>query len=358
LEALEEFRQGEVNVLLATDLAARGLDISGVQAVLNFDMPKNVETYVHRIGRTARAGRGGRSCTMIGEERRILMKEVMKDAEEKNKISKHPTKGGGTDVEHSQTAVIRSRTVPMAVIAHFRAKINSLETHVKEVLAAEVVAKMDRLAEMEATRASNIILHGDEIRARPAREWFKGNNEKKADEERLRKMREEKMINQEGSGKHRMTRKKRRLREAKESLKYFQEQERQEREDKNLDPLPMVSDRSIKAQIRSDKKEEQQRQKEYFERTVHDEDVYRHAKLEKKRKKELKRKKKVGQDSVGDSSLFDSEKITYAKKPKMDQAVAPKSDYHFRGFDPDKQFGKGGKKSKHAFKSRSKYKRR
>lgn len=59
LQALEQFREGSVDVLFATDLAARGLDISSVKAVINFEMPSQVETYVHRIGRTARAGRGG-----------------------------------------------------------------------------------------------------------------------------------------------------------------------------------------------------------------------------------------------------------------------------------------------------------
>ena len=60
LQALEQFREGSVDVLFATDLAARGLDISSVKAVINFEMPSQVEPYVHRIGRTARAGRGGK----------------------------------------------------------------------------------------------------------------------------------------------------------------------------------------------------------------------------------------------------------------------------------------------------------
>merc|ERR1719215_1536403 len=85
LQSLEQFRKSEVDILLATDLAARGLDISRVETVINFEMPNQVETYIHRIGRTARAGRGGKSCTLIGEGRRHLMKEIMKDAADKKK---------------------------------------------------------------------------------------------------------------------------------------------------------------------------------------------------------------------------------------------------------------------------------
>jgi ATP-dependent RNA helicase DDX27 len=60
LEALEKFRDGEVDYLLATDLASRGLDIKGIEVVINFNMPQQFAQYLHRVGRTARAGRNGR----------------------------------------------------------------------------------------------------------------------------------------------------------------------------------------------------------------------------------------------------------------------------------------------------------
>ena len=59
--AIEAFREGELKVLVATDVAARGLDIPGVAHVYNFDLPNVPDNYVHRIGRTARAGRDGRA---------------------------------------------------------------------------------------------------------------------------------------------------------------------------------------------------------------------------------------------------------------------------------------------------------
>ena len=68
--------QGEVAFLLATDVAARGLDILGVEAVLNYDAPSSLASYLHRIGRTARAGRNGRAVTFIEDSDRALVKEV------------------------------------------------------------------------------------------------------------------------------------------------------------------------------------------------------------------------------------------------------------------------------------------
>ena len=64
LKALQHFRDGQVNYLMATDLASRGLDIKGIETVVNYDMPTQLAQYLHRVGRTARAGRKGR-CVRI-----------------------------------------------------------------------------------------------------------------------------------------------------------------------------------------------------------------------------------------------------------------------------------------------------
>ncbi|MGZ3774446.1 MAG: DEAD/DEAH box helicase [Pseudobdellovibrionaceae bacterium] len=71
--ALEDFRNGDVRVLVATDIAARGIDIDGITHVINFELPHIPESYVHRIGRTARAGASGQSISFCtGEERSFL----------------------------------------------------------------------------------------------------------------------------------------------------------------------------------------------------------------------------------------------------------------------------------------------
>lgn len=65
LGALNKFKSGERSILVATDVASRGLDIPGVDVVINYDVPGNSKDYVHRVGRTARAGRSGRSVTLV-----------------------------------------------------------------------------------------------------------------------------------------------------------------------------------------------------------------------------------------------------------------------------------------------------
>lgn len=65
LGALNKFKGGERSVLIATDVASRGLDIPAVDVVINFDIPANSKDYVHRVGRTARAGRTGRALTLV-----------------------------------------------------------------------------------------------------------------------------------------------------------------------------------------------------------------------------------------------------------------------------------------------------
>mmetsp|Transcript_27228 Transcript_27228/g.48128 ORF Transcript_27228/g.48128 Transcript_27228/m.48128 type:complete len:872 (+) Transcript_27228:74-2689(+) len=336
LEALEQFRKGEADILLATDLAARGLDISRVETVVNFEMPTQVETYIHRIGRTARAGRGGRSCTLIGEGRRHLMKEIMKDASDRKKVADKEM-----PQNRAQNAVIRSRSIPAPVIGHFVKKIESLEEHVEEVLQAEAVARLDRLAEMEATKAQNIIEHSDEIKSRPQRQWFTSEKGKKMTKEAAAE--KARLIAEKvGTGTHRMTRKKRRTREAREMF----ESGGDEDDGEAMPKLP-----SIKKIAREHKREMSERDKSKSSKSIHDDDIERVSK---------KRKGRAGVDALGDSSLFSEEKIAYApKKKKTENDEQAKSAYNFRGYDPLKDGKKKGKKkSHHKFKSKSKYKRR
>jgi ATP-dependent RNA helicase RhlE len=78
LRTLEEFRQGRLRILVATDLAARGIDVDDIELVVNFDVPTDPGVYVHRVGRTARAGAQGLALTLMSPDEWLLMADIEK----------------------------------------------------------------------------------------------------------------------------------------------------------------------------------------------------------------------------------------------------------------------------------------
>ncbi|EOY15057.1 DEA(D/H)-box RNA helicase family protein isoform 2 [Theobroma cacao] len=157
LDALDRFRKQEVDFLIATDVAARGLDIIGVETVINYACPRDITSYVHRVGRTARAGREGYAVTFVTDNDRSLLKAIAKRVGSK----------------------LKSRIVAEQSIAKWSQKIEEKEDKVAEVIEEERAERALRKAEMEATKAENMIAHKDEIYARPKRTWFMTEKEKK-----------------------------------------------------------------------------------------------------------------------------------------------------------------------------------
>ena len=78
-KVMNKFRNGNINILVATDVAARGLDIDGVDVVINYDVPQNNDDYIHRIGRTARAGKTGFAFTLVSKDEIPRFKNILKD---------------------------------------------------------------------------------------------------------------------------------------------------------------------------------------------------------------------------------------------------------------------------------------
>ena len=81
--AIAAFKSGEMRVLIATDIAARGIDIPGVSHVINFDLPDVPEQYVHRIGRTARAGADGIAIAFCSHEERGNLRDIERTTRQK-----------------------------------------------------------------------------------------------------------------------------------------------------------------------------------------------------------------------------------------------------------------------------------
>jgi ATP-dependent RNA helicase DeaD len=76
-QVMNRFRSGNVSYLVATDVAARGLDVDNLDAVINYDIPLDEEYYVHRIGRTGRAGKSGKAFTLVVGSERNRLRDIM-----------------------------------------------------------------------------------------------------------------------------------------------------------------------------------------------------------------------------------------------------------------------------------------
>lgn len=159
LENLRKFKNEEIDILLATDVAARGLDISGVKTVINFVMPATMQHYIHRVGRTARAGRVGVSVSLAGEQERSLVKEIIKNA-------KNP---------------VKNRIIPPDIVEKYNKKLQSLEPDVEKILEEERNERELAKIENQANRAEKLL---KDDKSTP-RSWFQTQKERKEEKDKL-----------------------------------------------------------------------------------------------------------------------------------------------------------------------------
>ncbi|EMR10554.1 hypothetical protein PNEG_01260 [Pneumocystis murina B123] len=159
IESLKSFKEGRIDFLLATDLASRGLDIKKVNYIINYETPQSFDIYLHRIGRTARAGCNGIAITLVGEEDRKIMKMAMKIAQKHGNI-------------------LRNRSIPWDLIDTYHSKLQNLESTIQNILIEEKQEKQLLQAEIELKKNQNLIKFNEEIKSRSPRTWFLTKNKK------------------------------------------------------------------------------------------------------------------------------------------------------------------------------------
>ncbi|CDJ67655.1 DEAD/DEAH box RNA helicase, putative [Eimeria necatrix] len=161
-DSLAKFEEGTADILLASELASRGLDVAEVSAVINFSPPKDVERYVHSVGRTARMGRHGTAATLYNKNssERLAIKRLL------------AALGARDKQQQKQKQQVLRRRIDSANLEAIDKELRGLEGALQKKRQEETLEREMRLAEIFIAKANNIQQHADEIYSRPHREWF------------------------------------------------------------------------------------------------------------------------------------------------------------------------------------------
>ncbi|MDP3274856.1 MAG: DEAD/DEAH box helicase [Deltaproteobacteria bacterium] len=139
---LRRFRAGEIELLLATDVAARGLDVEGLTHVVNYDLPSAAESYVHRVGRTGRAGREGVAITLVEPREIGYLRSFERATRQKISIEQLPTLGDLRARQRQQTRAELEQAMTREDLAEFRSLVLELSanTELLDIAAAAIAA--------------------------------------------------------------------------------------------------------------------------------------------------------------------------------------------------------------------------
>jgi len=147
---LKQFKNHELRILVATDVAARGLDVSGVDYVYNFDIPQDPESYVHRIGRTGRAGAEGTSVTFVTSAEMDYLKDIEKLTKKRMTPLKPATYEEAVSGRLGAATDRVEKLVKRANVSLAEEEINNLvEKYDAQTLAAALLGAVADISDME-----------------------------------------------------------------------------------------------------------------------------------------------------------------------------------------------------------------
>ena len=156
--SVDRFKNDEVRVLLASDLAARGLDIPDIEYVINYTIPTEIERYIHRVGRTARAGRSGTAISLVLEPHEKQIQRKM--------------------TKHSKPGTVEKLQIPNELLEKAREQMKEYQVRVDEEIAKEEEEKVRRAQENEVRRMKAILDVEEEIPQMTKQEMLKSKAKK------------------------------------------------------------------------------------------------------------------------------------------------------------------------------------
>lgn len=182
-QTLERLRDGRLNILIATDVAARGLDVERISLVVNYDIPMDAESYVHRIGRTGRAGRAGRALLFVENRERHLLRNIERTMKMTIPEVELPVVGQLAKRRLEKFSVSVQQQLQSADLPQYRELLDQLslqsETE-QEIDITSLAAALMKLAQGERP----LILPPDPVIERRPRREFRDRDEKRGERPR------------------------------------------------------------------------------------------------------------------------------------------------------------------------------
>jgi ATP-dependent RNA helicase DeaD len=171
---MKRFREANIEFLVATDVAARGLDVENVQVVFNYDLPQDAEDYVHRIGRTGRAGHSGRAITFVAGRELWKLEQIMRVTKSRVRRATLPTLSEMEEKRNSAVIETVRRTLESGKFIKREAQLDALLESGHS--STDIASALWHLLEEETARPAQKILEDEPRRPQEHRPPFRGND--------------------------------------------------------------------------------------------------------------------------------------------------------------------------------------